>query len=620
MDALRELQRSGRLAAEYSAVAGILAGLAGDELQRAGQLLARLDPDAVLAANPGTPVVSVALTGHGTLGPLVPSLAAELARHGLLLRVHVSDFDSYVFDLSDPQSALRQAGADLVLCVLDPAVVTDDLAVPWRPDDVAAAAERRIGVVAELAARFEAAGTGTLVLNTLPLPRALVSQLRDHRSRARLGAIWREANVRLLRLAEAHRNVVVLDLDPLVASGAPAQDPRLDVYAKVHLGPDLLAAYAREVGHLARHVAGRTKKVLVLDLDETLWGGTLGDDGAEGIEIGEGYRGEAFSAFQRVVKQIGSQGVLLAAVSKNDLEPVQHVFRDHPRMTLREADFVRVIAGWGPKHESIVALAESLNLGVDGFVFADDNPHECELVRRKLPGVAVLTLDGEPALHTPVLLRDGWFDGLDVTEEDRARTVAYREELSRRDFLDSFESIEDYLRELAIEVTLASAGEPDVARLSQLTLRTNQFNLTTRRLQAPDVRRLLDDPAARVLTIRARDRFGDSGMVGAVFTRRAGDTVDIENFVLSCRVFSRGIEQACLSAVLRHARAGGATAVTGTYRPTAKNRGVRDLYPRHGFALVTGDAAECTYRHDLADIVPAPGHIVLHTDFGGRSP
>ncbi|MFF5002798.1 HAD-IIIC family phosphatase [Streptomyces phaeochromogenes] len=625
---LVELHREGRLVREYPGVRHLLNGASDAELARAGQLLARLDPDEVVAEHPAVPVVSVAVTGHGTLAPLLPSLTVELARHGLLLRPHLADFDAYVFDLADPGGELYRA--DLALCVLDPMVVFDEVPVPWGPEDVERVARERIGTLAGLVARFAESARGTLVLNTLPLPRRFAAQLVDHRSRARLGAVWREANARLLRLAEEHERVVVLDLDPLAGEGVPVVEPRLSQYTRTHLSPALLAAYAREIGHLARHRAGQGKKALVLDLDGTLWGGILGEDGPDGIEIGADgtHRGGAHHAFQRVVGQLAAQGVLLAAVSKNDPEPVGEVLRGHPGMFLRKDDFVRVVANWRPKHDNLTELAKALNLGVDSFVFVDDSPYECGLVRHELPGVSVVPVNGEPALHIEALLRDGWFDTPELTREDVTRVAQYRDELVRKDFLDGFDSLDEYLRQLRVEVQLVEAGPAEVARLSQLTLRTNQFNQTTLRLGPAEVSALLDDPAARVLAVRAADRFGDSGVVGAVFTRRQGDTVHIDNFLLSCRVFSRGIEQTALCAVLRHARAHGARAVRANYRATPKNTKVKDFYPRNGFVRVAdenttlthttltrptaacrSDGTTVTYEHGLGVLPVPPAHV-----------
>jgi FkbH-like protein len=605
------LAREGTLAREYPRVRRLVGELSGDALVRAGQLLTWLDQDEVISAHPAVSPVKIAITGHGTLHALVAPLTAELARHGLLLRPYLADFDSYVPALADPGSDLYAQRADLVACVLDPAVIADELPTPWRHEDAVRVLEEKLALLERLADRYGEAGHAVLVFNTIPLPHELCAQLVDRRSRAALGAAWREANARLLRLMDTRPWLVVLDLDPLLAEPIPLSDPRASVYVKAHLSGELLARYARELGHLARQITGRTKKCLVLDLDGTAWGGVLGEDGIDGIEVAGTYRGEAFRAFQKVVKQLAAQGVLVAVVSKNDLDLVRAALREHPGMTLREDDLVRVIANWRPKHDNLVGLAADLNIGVDNLVFVDDSPFECGLVRGELPEVAVVALDGEPAAHPGALLRDAWFDSRDVTAEDLTRTVRYREELVRKNFLRSFGSLDNYLDELGVRVRLCRADPAEVPRISQLTLRTNQFNLTTVRLQQPDVQRLLADPDATVLGIHAADRFGDNGLVGAIFLRREGDSVRLENFLLSCRVFARGIEQACLSAVLRHAGASGVQDVLGGYRPSTKNGKVADFYPMNGFIRVSQVDDLQVFRHDLAAIPAPPRHIEL---------
>jgi FkbH-like protein len=352
-----------------------------------------------------------------------------------------------------------------------------------------------------------------------------------------------------------------------------------------------------------------------VDLDGTVWGGVLGDDGIEGIEVADGYRGEAFQAFQKTLRQLASQGVLLTAVSKNDPEPVRAVLAEHPRIAVREDDFVRVVANWRPKHENLLELADALNLGVDSVVFVDDSPYERGLVRRELPDVAVVAVDEEPALHVDRLLADGWFTVPDLTADDVARPARYQEELGRRDFLSSFDSIQDYLRELDVRVRVARARPDELARVSQVTLRTNQFNLTTRRLQPADVRALAEDPDAYVLAVHTADRFGENGLVGVVLAHREADVLKLDNVLLSCRVFARGVEQATLSALLEHARATGASAVLGEYRATPKNGKVRDFLPGVGFTTTSDDGDTATFRHDLIDIAPPPEHVGLTVDW-----
>jgi FkbH-like protein len=301
--------------------------------------------------------------------------------------------------------------------------------------------------------------------------------------------------------------------------------------------------------------------------------------------------------------------------SKNDQEPVLEVLRTHPDMVLRDTDFVRINANWNPKDANLRDIAAKLNLGVDSFVFADDSTFETGLVAAGLPEVAVVRLDEEPALHVEKLLADGWFDVRELTAEDRERASLYRVESERQDLLDSSGSYEEYLEQLQVRVQVSAVGDLDLARVAQLTLRTNQFNLTTQRLQPDEVRARIDDPEHLVLSVRSGDRFGDNGVVGALFAHREGDTLHIDNLILSCRVFARGIEQATVAAVLEHARAQGVSAVTAAYRPTKKNHRVREFWPSVGFAPTGGDEAELTFRHPLEDVAAAPAHLRLDTDF-----
>ena len=623
LDRLQQLQATGSLGARYSQVAPLLAEVVGqgggcNGVVRAGQLLGREDVDelvrAAQVAGTALSTITVAATGHSTLGQLTAPLTAELARHGLLLRPRPGDFDAYLRDLQDPTSALHGDDVDLALCVLDPQIVLDELPAPWTVDDLEHVAVGKLRQLELLATRFTGRAAARLVLNTVPLQRAVTHQLVSTADRARAGIVWREFNCGLLRIAERVERVTVLDLDPLVSDGGPVRETRLAVYAKVNLGEELLAAYAREVGHLARAVTGRSKKVLVVDLDNTMWDGVLGDDGPEGISAASTFRGEAFGAFQRLVQQIASQGVLLAASSKNYQDLVLTVLRDHPDMVVHESDFAVVRANWEPKDGNMRLIAQRLNLGTDSMVFADDSSFECGLVTASLPEVAVVPLDDEPALHVERLLADGWFDVLQITQEDRGRTQQYRTDAAREGLLEGAESYESYLEQLGVRVSLTRVTEQELPRVAQLTMRTNQFNLTTERLDATELGRRAADPDRQVLAIRSADRFGDNGVVGAVFTCWAGGGLVVENVLLSCRVFSRGIEQAALAAVLADASARGATSVTGTWRRTKKNSRVADFYASLGFAVTerTDDAA--SFRHDLADLPPVPTHLTLTTD------
>ncbi|MEU6416567.1 HAD-IIIC family phosphatase [Streptomyces spiralis] len=628
LDRLRDLRSRGLLETSYDQVAGLLAeetlthggdgasgadgaygGPYGAALQRAGRLLATLDPDAVLARHPGTPVLTVAVTGQSTVAPVVDPLTAELARHGMLLRPVVGDHGAWLRDLGDPGSPLRTADPDLTLCLLDAETVFAQVPVPWRPSDVERAADE---VLKRLASIVDAA-PGPLVLNTVPLLRRHTHQLVDHLSRARLSVVWREFNTRLLRLAERTPRLVVVDLEPLVCAGGPAVDERLACYAKAQLSAGLLAGYAREVAHLARALRGMTRKCLVLDLDQTLWDGVLADDGPDGIAAAGTLRGEAFHGFQQGVKQLGAQGVLLAVSSKNDREAVLGVLRGHPDMVLRERDFVRIDADWRPKDRALAETAEDLGIAADALVFADDSPVERAQVRHGVPEAAVVALDEEPALHLTRLLADGWFDTLRLTDEDRARTDAYHSERGRRALRENAGSHEDFLRGLDVAVSLSPPLGHEFARLAQLTQRTNRFNLTGARMGEDELRERAADPGRHLLlAARSSDRFGDDGLVGAVLGHYDGDLLHLDNVWLSCRVLARGIEQACVAAVLAAARVEGLTAVHAVYRPTARNERARDFYPSCGFTIATHGGLEhdeITFGYVLDTVPQAPAHV-----------
>ncbi|WP_426403207.1 HAD-IIIC family phosphatase [Streptomyces sp. R-07] len=619
VDRLRELRARDSLEASYDTVAGLLARSEAEDdpvaLRRAGRLLAGVDPRRVLECHPGTPVVTVAITGQSTVAPVVDPLTAELARHGILLRPVLGDHGAYVHDLTDREGHLHGVGQDLTLCLLDAETVFARVPEVWRPEDVARAADETLALLADVAAAHTAASGSPLVLNTVPLLRSWSHQLVDHRSRAALGAVWRDFNSGLLRLSGTTPGLVVIDLDPLLAEGGPVHDVRLAHYAGARLGAPLLAAYAREVAHLVRALRGKTRKCLVLDLDQTLWDGVLAEEGADGIAAAGTDRGEAFGAFQRVVKQLASQGVLLAVSTRNDRGEAVAALRDHPDLRLRDTDFVRIEADWDPKDGHLLDIAEHLGIGTDALVFVDDSAAECARVRRGVPEAAVVRLDDEPALHASRLLRDGWFDCPSLTEDDRDRNRRYRAEARRRELRLRTGAAEDFLRDLGTELECGPPHAHEQARIAQLTRRTNRFNLAGTRMTETEVAAAADGTDGGVLlAARAADRFGDSGLVGAVLARRTGDVLDIENLWLSCRVLARGIEQALLTRVLELARETGCVEVRARYVRTAKNERAAGFYPSLGFAEVFRAAEKVIFVRDVITIPAMPAHVRVRSN------
>ncbi|MET0235104.1 MAG: HAD-IIIC family phosphatase [Kibdelosporangium sp.] len=585
---LHELRDGPGLAAAWPSLPAVLNEMAArGDLITAGALLERVTPEEILATGARPELVDVTITGHGTLAELNGPLIAEFARHGLLARIRPTDFNSHQRVLTQP------AQADLTLCVLDPYMIYERLPKPWRAEDV----ERELAEAAQEWTALADNYDGTLVLNTIPLLPLLSRQLVDHRSRARLGIAWRRFNSALLELAE-RPHVITIDLDPLIAAGGPATEPRKAGYVRTYFEPHLLAAYAREVGHLAKALRGRAKKVLALDLDGTMWDGVLAEDGMDGVSMAGTSRGDAFARFQQVVGQLAAQGVLLVISSKNDHDEVLATLAGHPDMLVRPSDFTAIEATWDTKPAALVRMAGRIGLDLSGFVLVDDSATERRAVSALLPSVAVIPVDDEPALHVDRLLADGWFDMLELTGDDTARAAHYHREEQREAVRTKAISDEDYLRELAVRVGTAPIRPHEVARVAQLTQRTNQFNLTTQRLQPADVP--VGDPDRLVLTIRSADRFGDDGLVGAIFTRIESGEMHIANMVLSCRVFGRRIEHTAMAALLIEAKTRGVTVVHGYYQPTERNRRFEDFYPAAGFVVsASPDSGPARYSREL---------------------
>jgi FkbH-like protein len=371
-----------------------------------------------------------------------------------------------------------------------------------------------------------------------------------------------------------------------------------------------------------RALVSGPKKVLVLDLDNTLWGGVVGETGPLGIGIGEGPDGEAFLAFQKHVKDLGKRGVVLAVCSKNNPADARSPFEQNTGMVLKLDDFADFDASWDPKAIGLRRIAKVLWLGLDSFVFFDDNPAEREHIRQALPEVGVVEVPEDPSAFIPALEAGLWFEAVGLTEEDRLRADQYRVERQRREVESSFASMDDYLSSLCMAAEVRPIDDEDLDRVVQLIGKTNQFNLTTRRHSSEHVRHFLARPETIGLTLRMTDKFGDYGLVSVLLAVADQDRdgsggpaeLRIDTWLMSCRVIGRGAEEFFFNALVDQARRGGARRLVGHYIPTKKNSLVKDLYDRLGFTRCDGEeGGTVAYELNLAAAVPAKT-FVRHRD------
>ena len=419
------------------------------------------------------------------------------------------------------------------------------------------------------------------------------------------------------RLSEAAAEEGILLLDVARASERDGIDAWFDItrwlQAKMEIAPQAAPLYGDLVARIAAAQHGLSKKCLVLDLDNTLWGGVIGDDGLEGIVLGEGSAaGEGHLALQRYAKQLKERGVILAVCSKNDAAIAEAAFRSHPEMLLRRPDISAFVVNWNDKAENLKAIAAQLNIGLDSLVFVDDNPVERARIRQSLPMVAVPELPKDIAHYVRYLADAGYFEAVAFTSEDRLRTEQYAANAERETLYELSGNLDDFLRSLQMSVVFGKFATADLVRVTQLFNKTNQFNTTTKRYTGEEVASFAAAEETMTLQFRLLDKFGDNGLVSAMILRpdpKQPEVLEIDNWVMSCRVFGRELEFEAMNIAVEQARRRGSKAIRADYIPTPKNGVISKLYPSLGFSPLNDKAGGTCWILDLAKYVTRSTHI-----------
>jgi len=619
-----------RAALDQAMPTDALDGLAALAARRLGFLeavqldraLARLD----LKEAPGFQPVRLAILASSTVDHLPPAIRVAGLRRGLLIEVHSGVYGQYRQDLLDAGSALHRFAPQAALFSLSARQVIASISLAAAAAEVDDAVGRFIAELRSLWRKAREIGAAvvqqTFIDVSEPLfggydrivpgaPSAVVARLND-------------------RLTEAAAKDGALLLDVARASQRDGIDAWFDVgrwlQGKLEIAPQAAPFYGDLAARILAALRGLSKKCLVLDLDNTLWGGVIGDDGLEGIVLGEGSAaGEAHLALQHYAKQLKERGVILAVCSKNDAKIAEAAFRDHPEMVLRREDFAAFQANWDDKAQNLKAIATRLNIGVDSLVFVDDNPIERARVRQSLPMVSVPELPDDAAHYVRCLADAGYFEAVAFTADDRSRAEQYAANAEREALLGSAESMDDFLRGLDMTAVYGPFTAVDHARAVQLINKTNQFNTTTRRYAGEEVARIMEDPDSVTLQFRLLDRLGDNGLISTMILRPTpaeNDVLEIENWVMSCRVFGRELEFEAMNVAVEAARARGARALVAEYIPTPKNDVISKLYPSLGFTEVGRPApanGATRWRLDLTNYVTRNTHIVGQEQQDDRS-
>jgi FkbH-like protein len=523
-----------------------------------------------------------------TVEPIVPLLRAEAFAYGIDLEVHVGDFNTYVQDMLDSQSSLYRFAPNAVVLA-----VRADQAAPelWRdfpdqaPEAAQQAAERVVRGYEQWIGAFRKHSQAALIVHSLERPSSPSLGILDSQSEAGQSGLIRQINRELRRIAAGFHGVYVLDYDALVARQGSEHwhDERKWLTARLPIAAGHLIHMAREWMRFIVPLSGRIAKVLVVDLDNTLWGGVIGEDGITDIKVGPEHPGAAYQALHRALLDLSRKGILLAVCSKNNLDDAMEALERHPGMLVRAKHFAAMRINWTDKAQNLREIAQELNVGIDALAFLDDNPFEREQVRAALPEVAVIDLGKDPLEYASAVRNCAVFERLTLSSEDQQRTEMYAAQKQRAGAEQNFQSKEDFFRFLEQEAELELVSDLTLARIAQLTQKTSQFNLTTRRYTEPQIAEMAKKPEWHIFSIRVRDRFGDHGLVGVAIAHDEGEQCEVDTFLLSCRVIGRTVETALLAHLAESAVQRGRKRLVGWFLPTKKNAPARDFYAQHGF-------------------------------------
>ena len=523
---------------------------------------------------------------------LKPYILVESAKIGCLVRPWFAPFNQFEQMILDQRSALWQEKPDVLWITLRIQDV-DRYFVDEFPSLTPEQANERLQALRERVVALSRAArdrfTGPILVSTFTLLDQQPADIFDSSDPAGLTYLVAEHNRALAAELATLRDAQFFDFGACISAqgGDRWCDRRLWYLARIAVGQTAMQPLAKSLVRSLAAVVRSPAKCIVIDLDNTIWGGVIGDDGPGGIQLGDDYPGSVFKDFQAALLGYRHRGFLLAVASKNNDALVRDTLDNHPEMILRSKHFAAIEINWDPKPVNLRRIAETLNLGLDTFLFLDDNPVERAEVRAALPMVQVLELPPDPLGYLPALRAVASLDRPRLVSEDLRRADMYQEEARRQECLAKQESMEDFLFGLEMVAEVGTVNPHTLERVHQLIAKTNQFNVTTRRHTLEDIHKFAASPDSEVAWLRLKDRFGASGLVCVGIIQRAGDEAwEIDTFLMSCRVMGRGVEDAFLSYLAELAAARGATRVRGVYVRTSKNNPVATFYADHGFSEV----------------------------------
>lgn len=537
----------------------------------------------------------IAILGGSTTNDIKNVLELFLLNYGIKPSFYESEYNRYYEDGMFPNPQLEEFAPDIVYIHTSNRNINDFPVLTDSKDMVADKLDLMMNKFRGLWEHIFSAYRCTIIQNNFEPPYYRLMGNKDAADyRGRVNFISR-LNLLFSEYADSHANFFIHDINYEASFYGLEKwsDPFYWHMYKYAMCVPAIPYVAFQLANIIKSILGKNKKALNLDLDNTLWGGVIGDDGAENIEVGqETPMGQVYAEFQEYIRQQKQLGVLLTVNSKNDAAVAETGF-NRPDSVLKRDDFVVFKANWEPKSRNLQETAEELKLLPESFVFVDDNPAEREIIRQTAPQAAIPELDSVEH-YIRILDRSGFFEVTNLSEDDLKRNEMYRENAMRRQMQETYADYGEYLTSLEMKGTIKEFEPQYMSRISQLTNKSNQFNLTTRRYSQAEIESAAADPLQITLYGKLEDKFGDNGVVSVVIGKREGDILHIDLWLMSCRVLKRDMEFAMMDELVKKCQETGITKIRGYYYPTAKNGMVKDFYAMQGFEKVAGDESGAT--------------------------
>jgi len=565
----------------------------------------------IIEPNSNEKEIKIAILGSFTLNGLAEVLQVKCAELNTKLVSYVGKYNQYNQEILNSKSHLYQFNPDITFLLLDTrSILGDTYYFPYN----ASVSERKKIIdekfleLEHLISYFKQTSKSKLIITNFNIPVYSPYGIYENKIEFNLKKMVMELNTKLEDIIQKENSTFLFDFDGFIRKFGEAHvfNYRQYFFGDIKVGIDYLPHLGHELMGYVKPVLGLSKKCIVVDLDNTLWGGVIGEDGFNGIKLGPYTQGRPFLELQKILLALNKRGIILAINSKNNYDDAIHVIREHPYMLIKEENFASTRINWEDKISNIQEIANELNIGLDSIVYLDDDPINRELMKASLPQILTVDLSRDPSEYGQCITDLNDFNLLQITEDDIKRSKMYNEEQQRKEFKKNIPDLENFLQKMNIKVLIKNGDNFTIPRISQLTLKTNQFNLTTKRYQEEEIKNMVNDKKFLVECAQVSDKFGDNGITGVCIVKKNDKEWNIDSFLLSCRIIGRGVEEGILGHILEQAKKEGVSKVVGQYIQTKKNEPCKDFYQKYGFEK-DGEY----WSFNLKNTIKIPNHLKM---------